>query len=240
QNWPTTKSTAEAVYALLLEGTSILGETDYPKISLGDEHIDLSAESTEDGTGYFKKTWKNDAFSKEFGNVSVEKKDSSVAWGSVYWQYFEDLDNIKSFEDTPLKIRKSLFVNKVEGGREVLVPVTDSDYILKVGDKVTVRVEIETDRNMEYIHLKDMRAACFEPVDKLSGYAFKNGLGYYRSIKDASVDFFIDLLTKGVYVFEYQVVATQKGDFSNGITTIQNMYAPEFSSHSKGVSVHVE
>ncbi len=239
-NWKTTKATAEAVYALLLDGTSILSETDYPVISLGDKQIDLAAETTEDGTGYYKKMWKQDEISSTWGDVSVTKADSTVAWGGIYWQYFEDIDKIKGFEDTPLKIRKDLFVNRVENGTEVIVPITQKNANLKVGDRVTVRIEIEVDRNMEYVHLKDMRASAFEPTEKLSGYRFKHSLGYYQAIKDASINFFIDILPKGTYVFEYQVIATQKGNFSNGITTIQSMYAPEYTSHSTGIRVKVE
>ncbi|MBQ5458278.1 MAG: hypothetical protein IIT61_06115, partial [Bacteroidales bacterium] len=238
--WKTTKATAEAVYALLLDGTSILAETDYPTITLGDKTIDLATEKTEDGTGYYKKAWKKDEIESSWSEVSVTKADSTVAWGSIYWQYYEDIDKIKGFEDTPLKIRKDLFVNRVENGKEVIVPITQKNANLKVGDKVTVRIEIEVDRNMEYVHLKDMRAAAFEPTEKLSGYRFKHSLGYYQSIKDASVNFFIDILPKGTYVFEYQVIATQKGNFSNGITTIQSMYAPEYTSHSTGIRVKVE
>ena len=238
--WKTTKATAEAVYALLLDGTSILGETDFPTITLGDKTIDLATEKTEDGTGYYKKAWKKDEIESSWSEVSVTKADSTVAWGSIYWQYYEDIDKIKGFEDTPLKIRKDLFVNRVENGKEVIVPITQKNANLKVGDKVTVRIEIEVDRNMEYVHLKDMRAAAFEPTEKLSGYRFKHSLGYYQSIKDASVNFFIDILPKGTYVFEYQVIATQKGNFSNGITTIQSMYAPEYTSHSTGIRVKVE
>lgn len=238
--WKTTKATAEAVYALLLDGTSILAETDYPTITLGDKTIDLATEKTEDGTGYYKKAWKKDEIESSWSEVSVTKADSTVAWGSIYWQYYEDIDKIKGFEDTPLKIRKDLFVNRVENGKEVIVPITQKNANLKVGDKVTVRIEIEVDRNMEYVHLKDMRAAAFEPTEKLSGYRFKHSLGYYQSIKDASVNFFIDILPKGTYVFEYQVIATQKGNFSNGITTIQSMYAPEYTSHSTGIRVTVE
>lgn len=239
-NWKTTKATAEAVYALLLDGTTILTETDYPKISIGNKQIDLAKEKTEDGTGYFKQTWKKNEISGTWSDVSVQKADSTVAWGGVYWQYFEDIDNIKGFEDTPLKIRKSLFVNRVEKGKEVIVPISQKNAKLHVGDKVTVRIEIEVDRNMEYIHLKDMRAAAFEPTEKLSGYRFKHALGYYQAIKDASMNFFIDYLPKGTYVFEYEVLATQKGTFSNGITTIQSMYAPEYTSHSNGIRVTVE
>ena len=175
--------------------------------------------------------------------MSVTKNANSVAWGAVYWQYFEQLDKIKQFEETPLTINKQLFVERRSGDKTVIVPInnveTHSNASLQVGDKITVRIEIRTDRDMEYVHLKDMRAACLEPTDYLSGYKYKAGFGYYQSIKDASMNFFIDYLNKGTYVFEYTLRVSQKGEFSNGITTIQSMYAPEFTSHSEGVRVRV-
>lgn len=111
---------------------------------------------------------------------------------------------------------------------------------LKVGDKIKVRIELRVDRDMEYVHMKDMRAACMEPVNVLSGYKYQGGLGYYESTKDASTNFFFSWLNKGTYVFEYPLFVTHEGDFSNGITTIQCMYAPEFTSHSEGLRVKVE
>ena len=111
---------------------------------------------------------------------------------------------------------------------------------LRIGDKVKVRIEIRVDRDMEYIHMKDMRAACMEPTNVLSEYKYQGGLGYYESTKDASTNFFFSYLRKGTYVFEYTLFATHTGNFSNGITTIQCMYAPEFSSHSEGIRINVE
>ena len=93
---------------------------------------------------------------------------------------------------------------------------------------------------MEFVHMKDMRAAGFEPVNVLSQYKYQGGLGYYESTKDAATNFFFDYLPKGTYVFEYVLVVNNKGDMSNGITTIQCMYAPEFTSHSAGVRVKVK
>jgi uncharacterized protein YfaS (alpha-2-macroglobulin family) len=111
---------------------------------------------------------------------------------------------------------------------------------LKPGDKIRVRIELRSDRDMEFVHMKDMRAAGFEPVNVISQYKYQGGMGYYESTKDASTDFFIDFLRKGIYVFEYDMRANLSGQFSNGITTIQCMYAPEFTSHSEGVRVRVE
>jgi uncharacterized protein YfaS (alpha-2-macroglobulin family) len=111
---------------------------------------------------------------------------------------------------------------------------------VQVGDKVMVRIELRVDRNMEYVHMKDMRAACFEPLNVLSNYKYQGGLGYYEATTDASTNFFFNWLNKGTYVFEYPMVVTNKGDFSNGIASIQCMYAPEFSSHSEGIRVKVK
>ena len=244
QDWKTTKATTEAIYALLLQGVNLLAETDYPIIKIADMTIDTADDpeiKTEAGTGYFKKRWDGSLVNSNWSNVSVTKKSNSVSWGAVYWQYFEQLDKIKQFEETPLTIKKQLFVERREGDKTVIVPVgANSNSPLNVGDKVKVRIEIRVDRDMEYVHLKDMRAACFEPVDYLSGYRYKSGFGYYQGIKDASMNFFIDYLRKGTYVFEYDLRVSQKGDFSNGITTIQSMYAPEFTAHSEGVRVTVK
>ena len=121
----------------------------------------------------------------------------------------------------------------------VLTALNDGDKI-SVGDKVKVRIELRADRNMEYVHMKDMRAAALEPVNVLSGHKWQGGLGYYESTKDASTNFFFGWLPRGTYVFEYTLFATHAGNFSNGVTSIQCMYAPEFTSHSQGVRIEVE
>ena len=160
-----------------------------------------------------------------------------ASWGSVYWQYFEQLDKITAHE-TPLKLSKKLFVETNTAGGPIITPITENNT-LRIGDKVKVRIELRVDRDMEYLHLKDMRAAGFEPVNVISTYRYQDGLGYYESTRDASTNFFISYLPKGTYVFEYPVLVSHSGNFSNGISSIQCMYAPEFTSHSEGIRVTV-
>lgn len=270
RNWKTTKATAEACYALLLspptpqgggKASALLDEDKVVTIRLGDLEINsLESAGTkippsggggaEAGTGYFKKRIEADKVKPEMGNISVSIKspdskspDSKVpssggSWGSVYWQYFEDLDKITPAE-TPLKLVKKLFVEKNSDKGPVLVALEDGAG-LKVGDKIKVRIELKVDRDMEYVHMKDMRAACMEPTNVISQYKYQGGLGYYESTKDASTNFFFGWLPRGSYVFEYPMFVTHAGNFSNGITTIQCMYAPEFTSHSEGIRVSVE
>ncbi len=246
QNWKTTKATAEACYALLLGGNNWLAEEKEVTINLGNTVVKSTDNLTEAGTGYFKKRFEANKVNPAMGNITVAVaqtpnkpiNQSTTSWGSVYWQYFEDLDKITSAE-TPLKLVKKLFIEKNSDKGPVLVALADGAQ-LKVGDKIKVRIELKVDRDMEYVHMKDMRAACMEPTNVLSEYKYQGGLGYYESTKDASTNFFFGWLARGSYVFEYPMFVTHAGNFSNGITTIQCMYAPEFTSHSEGIRVTVE
>ena len=238
--WKTTKATTEAVYALLLQGSDWLSVTDMVDVVLGSEPISpskLDNVKVEAGTGYYKTSWKTDEIKPEMADVKITKKGKGIAWGSLYWQYFEDLDKISSAE-TPLKLKKKLFLKNNTDLGEQLTEVTNSTK-LKVGDLIRVRIELRSDRPMEFVHMKDMRASGLEPVNVLSQYKWQDGLGYYESTKDASTNFFFDYLPKGVFVFEYDLRVNNAGNMSNGITKIQSMYAPEFSSHSEGVRVFV-
>jgi hypothetical protein len=93
----------------------------------------------------------------------------------------------------------------------MLTPVVKGSK-LKIGDKIKVRIELRADRDMEYVHMKDMRASALEPVNVLSGYKWQGGLGYYESTKDASTNFFFNYLRKGTYVFEYPLFVTHAGN----------------------------
>lgn len=243
-HWSTTKATAEACYSLLLRGEDWLSQGQEVRIDLGPAFV-TSGTGAEAGTGYIKKTIEGRLVEPAMGEIKVQVKNTATAtsggspsWGAVYWQYFEDLDKITSAE-TPLKLNKKLFIKKNEERGPVLHPINEGD-VANVGDRITVRIELRVDRDMEYVHMKDMRASALEPVNVLSGYRWQDGLGYYESTRDASTNFFFHSLRKGTYVFEYELFVTHKGEFSNGVTTIQCMYAPEFSSHSEGVRVVVE
>lgn len=243
-NWETTKATAEACYALLLQGTNWLADEPKIQINLGNSYIIRSTDVEQQaGTGYFKTTIPGEQVKADMGNISVQVTPSKgesakTTWGAVYWQYFENMDNIKTAA-TPLQLSKKLFVSNNTDKGPVLTPVNNGD-VLKVGNKITVRIELRVDRDMEYVHMKDMRAATLEPTNVLSSYKWQGGLGYYETTKDASTNFFFDQLRKGTYVFEYTLFVTHAGEFSNGITSIQCMYAPEFTSHSEGVRIKVQ
>ncbi|HHM21457.1 MAG TPA: hypothetical protein ENJ20_05480, partial [Bacteroidetes bacterium] len=244
-HWKTTKATASAVYALLSTGDNWLLDNTPLDIHLGKKknpewntRLKEAQNKAEAGTGYFKIRFDGEEINPEMGTIKIANPNNVVAWGALYWQYFEQLDKITTFEETPLTLKKKLFrVENTDRG-EVIHPVEKGEK-LKVGQKLKVRIELRVDRDMEYVHLKDMRAGGLEPVNVISQYKWQDGLGYYESTRDVATHFFFSRLPKGTYVFEYPLWVQHKGNFSNGNTTIQCMYAPEFTSHSEGIRIFV-
>ena len=235
QNWKTTKATADAVYALLLRGDNLLTSDALVEVTLGGETI--KPEVVEAGTGFYEQKFVRGEVKPEFGKITLKKTDAGVSWGSVHWQYLEDISKVTPHEGTPLKLEKKLFKRVFTKKGPVLEAVAGP---LAVGDEVVVRVVLRTDRDMEYIHLKDHRGSGTEPVNVLSQYKYQDGLAYYESTKDTASHFFIDYLPKGVYVFEYAVRVQHKGTYPTGLAAIQCMYAPEFNSHSESVTMEVK
>lgn len=240
QDWGTTKATADACYALLLNGTDWLNSTEVPQVTIGSTLLEpgKNAPRAEAGTGYYRTEWRGKDIQPAMGKVTISKQSKGLAWGALYWQYFEQLDKITP-ANTPLKLTKQLYLQQNTSTGPKLTPI-DGKTTLKPGDLVKVRITLRVDRDMDFVQMKDMRAAGFEPTSTLSEYQYQGGLGYYQSTRDAATNFFFDRLPKGSWVFEYSLRVGQRGNFSNGITTIQSMYAPEFTSHSQGIRVTIQ
>jgi uncharacterized protein YfaS (alpha-2-macroglobulin family) len=235
QDWKTTKATADAIYGLLLHGDNLLASDALVEVALGGEPI--KPEKVEAGTGFYEQKFVRGEIKPAMGQITVKKVDPGVSWGSVHWQYLEDMSKVTPHEGMPLQLKKALYVKETTKQGQVLKPVTGP---LAVGDELVVRIELRTDRDMEYVHLKDQRGSGTEPVNVLSQYKYQDGLAYYESTRDTSSHFFIDYLPKGVYVFEYSTRVQLRGNYQSGIAEIQCIYAPEFNSHSESFALEVK
>ena len=233
--WETTKATSSAVYALLMHSDSWLDGAPVEVMVAGEQ---LLMDDPEAGSLYFKNTWNREQVNANLATIEVDNPNAHAAWGGAYWQYFEDIDRVNASADGPLKVAKELYKEVLSDQGPVLEAISGEES-LAVGDKLVVRIAIEVDRDMEFIHLKDMRGSGLEPVNVLSGYRWKGGLGYYESTGDLATHFFFDVLPRGKWVFEYPLRVSHAGHFSNGIATLQCMYAPEFSSHSNSERLDV-
>ena len=235
-DWGTTKATAEACYALLLTGDDWLEPKSPPQITVGGEAVKSDAQ--EAGSGQFQRTWSGPEVKPAMGEVRITTANDGLQWGALHWQYLEQMDKVTS-HGGPFTIRKQVLLKEAADGGTTLIPLEQA-RALKPGDRLTIRIELRTDRWLDFVHLKDLRAAGLEPVEALSGHRYQGGLGYYQSIRDAGMHFFFDRIGPGTHLFTYDLRVSHAGEFSNGVSTAQCMYAPEFGGHSEGLRVVVE
>ena len=238
QAWPTTKATADACYALLLQGNDWLADSLSVQVRLGDTLVDSRQEKTSAGTGYFKKQWDGSRIQPGMGDIRISVQRPSThapGVGAVYYQYFQNIDAVTTSQ-TGISIQKQLYRVYTSDRGEEMTQVKRGDPV-HVGDRIRVRLVVRSDRDLAYVHLKDLRAACMEPVNVLSGYRWQGGLGYYQSTLDASTNFFFSTLPRGTHVLEYDLNVAQTGTFSEGLATLQCLYAPQFTAHSEGLTI---
>lgn len=224
QCWNTPLATADAVYALLADGMA-LTEAGQMQAVAGN----VTLETPKDGLGCISHTLSG--AEAEVKTLTVSHTGKAAGWGAVYAQYLEDMDRVKAFEGKGLQVsREYIYKGKALSVKEKL----------QVGDKLTVRLTLRADRDMDFVCLKDERAACMEPVRQISGYEWSDGLGRYRVSGDAATTFFMDHLRKGTYVIEYEVHVDRSGVYQAGTSEIQSVYAPEFGSHTEGYTLYIE
>lgn len=238
QMWDSPVSTADAIYALLERGTDQLSNKGEVNISFAGQNLSTTSKDASAGLGYIKQTYTDNQIVNAQA-IKVEKKDAGIAWGAAYAQFTEDVANVKQQGSNSFNVKKALFVKRIVNKVEQLQPLTNGSK-LKIGDIVTARLIIKLDRQMDFVQLKEQRAACFEPLTQLSGYHWGASTGYYEEIKDASTNFFFDSLQKGVYTLEVNYRVSRAGNYEAGLSTLQCAYAPEFTTHSGSTRVVVE
>ena len=220
-DWGSYSLAADAVYSILSTGSKWLERASLPTITIAGQPVKL--DKMAEWLGYFRTTLP----ATTAGNVVIDRTASGPAWGAVYSQFKAPMTQIKEKSIEEVSISKEYYVYAQDG----TLHKTDA---FRVGDKVKVRVIIKTNKDMDFVTMTDERAACFEPVDQLSGYRSEDKTWFYQETKDTQTNVFITSLNKGTHIIGYDVWVTNPGEFTSGIATIQCQYAPQLSAHSAG------
>ena len=223
QAWQTPVATADALYALLSDNQRSLSEGRM-EIQAGTVKVNTAS----DAIGYVRETLPEKSVGVQ--TVKVTKTGAGLGWGAVYAQYSEQMSVLKQGTGNGLTIERKL----LKGGKEV-----NDHTVLRMGDRLTVRLTVRADRDMDFVQITDSRAACMEPVEQLSGYRWQEGIGYYWIPKDAATQFFMDRMRKGVYTIDYEVYLDRIGTYVGGMATVGSVYAPEYGDRTGGLTVTV-
>jgi hypothetical protein len=236
-NWNSDIATINAIQALLIGvGDSVQSpvrmQPSLISVTFGDHQLQTDTSSFQ---LHVSQCVDGDHITPSDGNVSIRKNDNGIAWGALYWQYFEQMDKIPS-SSMGITLKQTLYRVNSEGS---LTAVKSNDR-LHVGDKVRIRLEINADRNLEYLELKMPRCAAFEPVSTRSGWVWNRGLSYYAAITNTASTLYIDRINKGSYVVEMDLFVNNAGTFTTAPTQMQCLYAPEFRALCPVPQVHVQ
>lgn len=241
QHWESTKATAAACFALLWQEDQTLSATPNVSVNLGKTNTFKSPVSSSTGVGSWEEGIPANSVEPQMGNVQIAvsgAQPNQVGWGAIHWQYYEQLDQIKSNAGSAVQLKRALF-REIQTDQGTQLQPIDENTLVTIGDKLVVQIRLQVDRSMEYVHLKDMRAANLEPINVLSEYQYRNGLSFYQATSDASMNFFFSNLPKGKHTLEYRLTVQQAGNCSMGISSVQCMYAPQFNSHSPGIRLNI-
>ena len=227
QDWGTSTGSVDAIYALLQgqpEGLTFRAYDAIRLLSPQGKELAHAVSSVGDwvGLGAVSVSVGGDDLKKGVGALAVTKtEERPSSWGAAYACFQLPLDEVES-SASGLRIRQEV----------------DNEHP-RVGDRVTLRYVLTSDRDYEYVRLKAGRAACLEPVESRSGYEYRNGLGYYKEVKDASTNYFFERLPRGTYVIEAECYVERAGRYALGAVKLNGVYAPEFTAYGAGTVLEV-
>lgn len=223
QSWDTPLNAVDAIYAFQ-NTQSIQSNQSTPTTQNSQITIDgkpLATPNATAGLGYVKTA---QTYSGE-KTLTVEKTSDGTSWGAVYAQFMQSTSDIKDNS------------SGVTINREIILNNQSNQNTLKVGNRITVRITINSERDLDFVQVQDKRAACLEPVNQLSGYNWRGG--YYCSPRDNTTNYFYDRLTKGKHVIETEYYVDREGQYETGTCTVQCAYAPEYRGNCHSVKLRI-
>ncbi len=239
QQWNSPIARLHAISAITTTGEGLVMNTPEYLIKINNQEI--SNRQLHPGVGYVLHHVNNSAIPEKLSiKPPVTTNATSLAWGAVYWQYFTGLNEV-TVTGSGLKLSKTYFLSQTINNQTRLIPLDHTDaHPLKTGDRIVTRLIISTDRNLEFVALKDLRAACLEPLNQISGTHWNEQLIYYRTAADASTQYYFHHLPKGSYVIEDEYYINSTGEYSGGMASIQCLFAPEFVAHAPGKRMSIK
>ena len=159
-----------------------------------------------------------------------------IAWGGILSRRIQDVAKVKAQSVGQLKITKSLAPVELTSAGEI---VGKPAVHFRKGDRIRVTLTIATDRELDYLLIRDNLAAFMQVQEQLAEYGVKDGVWMLSEPRTASQNFYITSMPKGKHVITYDVTASRDGEYSTGIAEVQSLYYPMISARSAGAVVNI-
>lgn len=221
QTWDTPINSVNAIYAFL-NGNSQQLTNNNSNTVLAIDGTPIETPKATAGLGYVKT-----AISEPKGKTFTATKTSAgTSWGAVYAQFFQKAKEVENSQSGITIKREILPLNAKSAATSAFA----------VGDRIRIRITIDSERDLDFVQITDRRAACLEPVNQLTGY--QNGA--YVSPKDYATHYFFGMLSKGRHVIETEYYIDRSGQYETGTCTVGCAYAPEFRATSPSLTINIK
>ena len=216
QAWGTPINSVNAIYAFL-NGNSQTLTTTQPATALVVDGTPVDTGKASAGIGYVKSA---QPYNGEH-TFTATKTSEGTSWGAVYAQFLQKTSDVEASQ-SGIKVTRE-------------IRSAEANSTLKVGQRIKVRITIESTRDLDFVQVVDHRAACMEPVNQSSGY--RNGA--YCSPKDNATHYFYGRMAKGKHVIETEYYIDRAGSYETGTCTVGCAYAPEFRATTPSATLTI-
>ena len=219
QHWQTTKATAAAIEMLQKEKGSVIGENKSFSTDIAGQRLNVSDDLLSGMPSAFA------AVKQLPASITLQQQGANTN-GALTWYYFTKPASLDTLNKAVHISKQFYSYDKTKGW----IPLTNNTR-LQTGDKVRVKLTIETASRLKFVHITDPRAAAFEPGDNNSGYQYSDGLSYYQSVKDTGLELFAESVPRGISEINYEMIVAMEGNFTSGPARLQCMYQPGVTAY---------
>jgi uncharacterized protein YfaS (alpha-2-macroglobulin family) len=240
--WASTKQTAMVIYAF----------TDYLALT-GDLNPDMTVSMSLNGKPVFseritKENWQKFDGMRKFSSaqlnagenvVTIEKTGNGSPCYSVYAKYYAEAEDLPPSQGG-IRLDRTYYRVVRDKGAETLVKL-ESGATVSSGDEIEVALQVDADRDYEWLMMDDPLPSGFEPIREYWGHYgwFWNYWYSRKEFHDQKVSIAMTRLWHGRHDARYRMRAETPGDFHALPSQVFNMYQSEIGANSAEFRIKV-
>lgn len=236
-DWTDTQAAAQAVFTLL-DIMKIKGALSTPsgyQINWGNTRQNLSFQPM-DWTENLQWVHSGRQITSTDIEATIRKQGKMTDFASLSAIY--QSNKVTASPQGVIHLTRQYFRRVKEANKTKLIPLADLEHV-QIGDEIEVHLTLHTRSAFEYVQVTDPKPAGFESSELVSSWEW-NPVSFYREIRDASTNFFINWLPNGTLTLRYVLRPTVAGDFHAAAAQTQSMYAPQYGAHTETLQIKVQ
>lgn len=162
--------------------------------------------------------WESNMASADAIFALIKYNAPEMLFGAVYYTYCAPMLDIKP-SSNQMEVKRTYWRDGTQ---------LSDGQMLRVGDRIEVRYEINNTENRSFVVMEASRPACFYPADERSFGTYR----FYCERKASHTTYYFQVLPEEQTRLSEIFYVTQEGTFNSGLVQIESLYAPEYRAHT--------